>query len=72
MHLFKVFWQERPGGGGACLAEGIPEDDVNVKTSWLVWPSVRIKTFSAHGVVVFRLAVSRKRFSTHEKTEKWA
>lgn len=33
--------------------------------SWLALPGVRIKTFSAHVVVVFRLAVSEKRFSTH-------
>lgn len=33
---------------------------------------VSVKTFSAHVVVVFRLVVRRKRFSTHEETEKWA
>ena len=37
----------------ACLAEGIPED------------GVRVKTFSAHVVIVFRFVVSEKRFSTH-------
>ena len=39
----------------ACLAEGIPENGVS------------IKTFSAHVAVVFRLVVSGKRFSTHER-----
>lgn len=37
-----------------------------------VWPDVRIKTFSTHVVVVFRLVVSGKRFSAHEETEKLA
>ena len=37
----------------ACLADGIPENGVS------------IKTFSAHVAVVFRLVVSGKRFSTH-------
>ena len=55
----------RPGGGGACLADGIPEDGVSVKMSWFALPGVRVKTFSAHVVVVFRLIVSEKRFSTH-------
>ena len=45
---------------------------VSVKMSWLALPGVSVKTFSAHVVVVFRLVVRRKRFSTHEKTEKWA
>lgn len=35
--------------------------------AWRALPGVRVKTFSAHVVVVFRLAVSRKRFSTHEE-----
>ena len=54
-----------PATARACLAEGITENGVSVKTSGLVWPGVRVKTFSAHVVVVFRLVVSRKRFSTH-------
>lgn len=37
----------------ACLAEGIPENGVS------------IKTFSAHVAVVLGLIVSEKRFSTH-------
>lgn len=45
---------------------------VSVKMSWLALPGVRVKTFSAHVVTVFRLIVRRKRFSTHEETEKWA
>lgn len=45
---------------------------VSVKMSWLALPGVRVKTFSAHVATVFRLVVSGKRFSTHEKTEKWA
>ena len=45
---------------------------VSVKTSLLALPGVRVKTFSAHVVAVFRLVVRRKRFSTHEKIEKWA
>lgn len=40
---------------------------VSVKMSWLALPGVRVKTFSAHVVIVFRLVVSRKRFSTHEE-----
>lgn len=40
---------------------------VSVKMSWLALPGVRIKTFSAHVVVGFRLVVRGKRFSTHEK-----
>lgn len=40
---------------------------VSVKMSWLALPGVRIKTFSAHIVTVFRLVVRRKRFSTHEE-----
>lgn len=36
--------------------------------SWFALPGVRVKTFSAHVVVVFRLTVSRKRFSTHEES----
>ena len=39
----------------ACLAEGIPENGVSVKTSWLVWSGVSVKTFSAHVVVIFDL-----------------
>lgn len=35
--------------------------------SWLALPGVRIKTFSAHVMVVFRLVVRRKRFSAHEE-----
>ena len=45
---------------------------VSVKMSWRALPGVRVKTFSAHVVVGFRLVVRRKRFSTHEETEKWA
>ena len=41
---------------------------VSVKMSWLALPGVRIKTFSTHVVIVFRLAVRRKRFSTHEES----
>ena len=37
--------------------------------SWLALPGVRIKTFSAHVVVIFRLVVSGKRFSTHEESK---
>ena len=36
--------------------------------SWLALPGVRVKTFSAHVVTVFRLIVSGKRFSTHEES----
>ena len=36
--------------------------------SWRALPSVRVKTFSAHVVVVFRLVVRGKRFSTHEES----
>lgn len=32
------------------------------------WPGVRIKTFSAHVVVVFQPVVSGKRFSAHEES----
>lgn len=45
---------------------------VSVKMSWLALPGVHVKTFSAHVVAVFRLVVRRKRFSAHERTEKWA
>lgn len=41
---------------------------VSVKMSWLALPGVRVKTFSAHVVVVFRLVVRGKRFSTHEES----
>lgn len=41
---------------------------VSVKMSWLALPGVRVKTFSAHVVAVFRLVVSGKRFSTHEES----
>lgn len=41
---------------------------VSVKMSWLALLGVRIKTFSTHVVIVFRLAVRRKRFSTHEES----
>ena len=54
-----------PATARACLAEGTPENGVSVKTSRLVWPGVRVKTFFARIVVVFRLVVSGKRFSTH-------
>lgn len=40
---------------------------VSVKMSWRALPGVCIKTFSAHVVIVFRLVVRRKRFSTHEE-----
>ena len=38
---------------------------VRGRTSCSVSPDVSVKTFSAHIVVVFRLIVSGKRFSTH-------
>ena len=60
---------QNPATARACLAKGIPENGVSVKTSGLVWPGVRTKTFYAHVVFIFRLVVSGKRFSTHEKTE---
>ena len=41
---------------------------VSVKMSWRALPGVRVKTFSAHVVTVFRLIVSGKRFSTHEES----
>ena len=58
-----------PAAARACLAEGIPENGVSVKMSWLALPDVHTKTFSAHVVFIFQLVVSGKRFSMHEKTE---
>ena len=36
--------------------------------SWRALPGVRVKTFSAHVVIVFGLVVRGKRFSTHEES----
>ena len=40
---------------------------VRGRTSCSVWPGVSVKTFSTHVAVVFRLIVSGKRFSAHER-----
>ena len=36
--------------------------------SWFALPGVRIKTFSAHVVIIFGRVVRGKRFSTHEES----
>ena len=54
-----------PATARACLAEGIPENGVSIKTSWLMWPGVSVKTFSTRVVIVLRPVVSGKRFITH-------
>lgn len=60
------WFREECGCGGNSVVS------VSVRTSCPVWPGVSVKTFSAYVVIVFRLIVHRKRFSTHEETEKWA
>ena len=57
--------RHRPG----LSCEGNSGVGVRGRTSCSVSPGVRIKTFFAHVVFIFRLIVSGKRFSTHEKTE---
>ena len=59
--------QETPGRWRGLSCGGNSGVGVRGRTSCSVWPGVSVKTFSTHVAVVFRLIVSGKRFSAHER-----